>query len=56
MLLRDLPKVNNSFFTKPFIICIGRYQGCQIFLGKNTKTGKNIPNYHELYQLSIKYV
>jgi hypothetical protein len=27
-----------------------RVQGCQIFLGK-TKTGKNIPNYHELYQM-----
>jgi hypothetical protein len=34
---------------------IGRHQGCQIFLVQNTKTGKNIPNYHELYQMSIKY-
>jgi hypothetical protein len=24
-------------------------------LVQNTKTGKNIPNYHELYQMSIKY-
>jgi hypothetical protein len=27
----------------------------RFFLVQNTKTGKNIPNYHELYQISIKY-
>jgi hypothetical protein len=30
-------------------------QGCQIFSVQSTKTGKNIPNYHKLYQMSIKY-
>jgi hypothetical protein len=24
-------------------------------LVQNTKTGKNIPNHHKLYQMSIKY-
>jgi hypothetical protein len=32
-----------------------KVQGCQIFLVQNTQTGKNIPNYHEQYQMSIKY-
>jgi hypothetical protein len=27
----------------------------RLFLVQNTKTGKNIPNYHELYRMSIKY-
>jgi hypothetical protein len=27
----------------------------RFFLEQNTKTGKNIPNYHEVYQMSIKY-
>jgi hypothetical protein len=27
----------------------------RIFLGTKYQNGKNIPNYHELYQLSIKY-
>jgi hypothetical protein len=27
----------------------------RFFLVQNTKTGKNIPNYHELYQMDIKY-
>jgi hypothetical protein len=27
----------------------------RFFLVQNTKTGKYIPNYHELYQMSIKY-
>jgi hypothetical protein len=27
----------------------------RFFLVQNTKTGKNIPNYHELYQVAIKY-
>jgi hypothetical protein len=27
----------------------------RFFLVQNTKMGKNVPNYHELYQLSIKY-
>jgi hypothetical protein len=30
-------------------------QGCQIFLFTKYPNGKNIPNYHELYQMSIKY-
>jgi hypothetical protein len=25
------------------------------FMVQNTKMGTNIPNYHELYQMSIKY-
>jgi hypothetical protein len=29
--------------------------GCQIFLGTKYQNGKNIQNYHELYQVSIKY-
>jgi hypothetical protein len=31
------------------------HQGCQIFLCKKYQNGENIPNYHELYQMSIKY-
>jgi hypothetical protein len=27
----------------------------RFFLVQNTKTGKNIPNYHKLYQMSIKH-
>jgi hypothetical protein len=27
----------------------------RFFLVQNTKMGKNIPSYHELYQISIKY-
>jgi hypothetical protein len=30
-------------------------QSCQIFLGTKYQNGENIPNYHELYQMSIKY-
>jgi hypothetical protein len=30
-------------------------QGCQIFLGAKYQNGNNVPNYHELYQMSIKY-
>jgi hypothetical protein len=30
-------------------------QGCQIFLGTKYQNGKNIPSYHKLYQMSIKY-
>jgi hypothetical protein len=30
-------------------------QGCQIFLGTKYQNWKNIPNYHKLYQMSIKY-
>jgi hypothetical protein len=28
-------------------------QGCQIFLGTKYQNGKNIPNYHKPYQLSV---
>jgi hypothetical protein len=41
---------------------IGRKLGANVysrvarfFLVQNTKKGKNIPNYHELYKISIKY-
>jgi hypothetical protein len=27
----------------------------RFFLAQHTKTGKNIPNYHKLYQMAIKY-
>jgi hypothetical protein len=30
-------------------------QGCQICLGTKYQDGKNIPKYHELHQMSIKY-
>jgi hypothetical protein len=30
-------------------------QGCQIILGTKYQNVKYIPNYHELYQMSIKY-
>jgi hypothetical protein len=30
-------------------------QGCQIFLGITYQNGKNIPNYHKIYQMPIKY-
>jgi hypothetical protein len=32
-----------------------RDQGCQIILGTKYQNGKNIPNYHKLYQMSMKY-
>jgi hypothetical protein len=38
--------------TKTFII-VSRV--ARFFLVQNTKTGKNMPNYHELYQMSISY-
>jgi hypothetical protein len=34
---------------------VGARQGCQIFLGTKYQNGKNIPNYHELCQMPIKY-
>jgi hypothetical protein len=34
---------------------LNRIQGCQIFLGTKYQNGKNIPNYHKLYQMSMKY-
>jgi hypothetical protein len=30
-------------------------QGCQIFLGKTYQNGENLPTYHNIYQMSIKY-
>jgi hypothetical protein len=30
-------------------------QGCQIFLGTEYQNGEKIQNYHDLYQMSIKY-
>jgi hypothetical protein len=30
-------------------------QGCQVFLVHDTKTGKNVPNEHKMYQMVIKY-
>jgi hypothetical protein len=30
-------------------------KGCQIFLGTKYQNGKNIPNYHELYQFTTNY-
>jgi hypothetical protein len=39
----------------PKIIRHFRIRVARFFLVQNTKTGKNIPNYHELYQMSIKY-
>jgi hypothetical protein len=34
--------------------CCRCCQGCQIFLSTKYQNGKNIPNYDELYQMSIK--
>jgi hypothetical protein len=31
------------------------YMVARFFLVQNTKTGENVPNYHELYQMSIQY-
>jgi hypothetical protein len=31
------------------------YRVARFFLVQNTKTGENIPNYHKLYQMAIKY-
>jgi hypothetical protein len=31
------------------------HQGCQIFIGTKHQNRKNTPNYHELFQMSIKY-
>jgi hypothetical protein len=33
---------------------VRRCHGCQIFLGTKYQTGKNIPNYHKMYQMAIK--
>jgi hypothetical protein len=33
--------------------CIG--QGCQILFVRFTKTGKNVPNQHTMYQTVIKF-
>jgi hypothetical protein len=30
-------------------------QGCQIFLGATYQNGKNIPNNHKIYHITIKY-
>jgi hypothetical protein len=30
-------------------------QGCQIFLGTTYQKGENIPNYHKIYRMHIKY-
>jgi hypothetical protein len=32
-----------------------RIRVARFVMVQNTKTGKSIPNYHELYQMSIKY-
>jgi hypothetical protein len=34
---------------------LGWHRVARFFLVQNTKTGKYITNYHELYQMSIKY-
>jgi hypothetical protein len=39
---------NNGFFLTATRVA-------RFFLVQNTKTGENIPNLHELYQISIKY-
>jgi hypothetical protein len=44
-----LPK-NALLFKREIASKVARF-----FLVQNTKTGENIPNYHELYQMSIKY-
>jgi hypothetical protein len=31
------------------------HQGCQIFIRTKYPNGKNVPNFHELHQMSIKY-
>jgi hypothetical protein len=33
----------------------GREQGCQIFLGPKYQNGENIPEYHKIYRMAIKY-
>jgi hypothetical protein len=34
---------------------LDKKQGCQIFLSTKYQKGKNIPIYHKIYQMSIKY-
>jgi hypothetical protein len=36
-------------------LLIAQSRVARFFLVQNTKTGKNIPNFHKLYQMSIKY-
>jgi hypothetical protein len=31
-------------------------QGCQIFLGTIYQHGENVPNYHKIYLMAIKYI
>jgi hypothetical protein len=46
-----------SDMCKVVILTVGNLdadQGCQIFLGTNTKTGINIPNSHKIFPTVIK--
>jgi hypothetical protein len=39
----------------PEVVGLALGQVCQIFLGTKYQNGKNMPNYHDLNQMSIKY-
>jgi hypothetical protein len=34
---------------------VPEFRVARFFLLQNTKTGKNIPNYHKIYQMAIEY-
>jgi hypothetical protein len=38
-----------------YITSIPGIKVARFLLVQNTKTGKNIPNYHKMYQMTIKY-
>jgi hypothetical protein len=44
----DFPKRNQRYIYVYIRVC-------QIFVGTKYQNGKNIPNYSELYRMSIKY-
>jgi hypothetical protein len=50
-----LPYIGTSLALQPASLTWSPYMVARFFLVQNTKMGENIPNYHELYQMSIKY-
>jgi hypothetical protein len=45
-----LPRYIHSLWVRIYI------RVARFFLVQNTKTGKNIPNYHKIYQVAVKYL
>jgi hypothetical protein len=49
------PGMKKANRIQPFSYRQTKAQGCQIFLVTKYQNGKNIPNYHKAYLMSIKY-